>query len=146
MFDEKAAKERLNSLDSPQKPLGKTFSGMNLHELLAVRAEIDTYLPAQELKDVDIEGELLMQFHQTKALLASVIDDVDTPANQKAQLVNTCSSILSEITKSQTSLYNAERLKIMEQALINALKTVPDSISEAFLDNYERELERMKVN
>lgn len=144
MFDEIKLKNMENADNSARKPEGKTLSGMNLHELLALRAEIDTYLPSQNLQDVNLEGELLTQYHQTRALLASIIQDELTPANQKAQVINTCSSILSEITRTQTSLYNAERLKVMEQAVINALKSAPTEVSDLFFANYERELATVK--
>lgn len=140
MFDQEALKNKKELGMGSQSPSPKTLSGLNVHELLSLRAEIDTFLPSQSIMDMDLESELLMQYAQTKAILAEAISDVETPANQKAQLVNTCANILSEITKSQSSLYNAERLKVMEQALINALKEAPSDVSEKFFLNYEREL------
>ncbi|MDI1362525.1 hypothetical protein [Methylotenera sp.] len=140
MFDRKAMKAEKKEVKPVESTRDLTLSGLTIHELLAKRAEIDTYLPSTSLIDLDLEHELLMQYHQTKALLAEVIKDEQTPANQKAQIVNTCSNILSEITKSQATLYNAERLKIMEQCLTNALKEMPTEVSEKFFLNYEREL------
>jgi len=140
MFDQEALRNKRSTPEVAEVSSKNTLSGLNVHELLALRADIDTFLPSQSIMEMDLESELLLQYHQTKALLAAVISEDDTPANQKAQLVNTCSSILNQITKSQTDLYNGERLKIMEQALINALKGVPDDVSEKFFSNYEREL------
>ncbi len=143
MFDLDKAKNGMQEAKESRNLSAKTLSGMNIHELLALKAQIDTFLPSQTLVDMDLEGELLMQYHQTKLLLSSVIDDEETPANQKAQLMNTCSAILTQITKSQSDLYNGERLKILEQALINALKTVDTDIAERFFVNYERELKTL---
>lgn len=140
MFDQEAHKKNISNPLFEEVPSKKTLSGLNVHELMKLRAEIDTYLPSLSIMDMDLEGELLMQYAQTKALLASVVDDEVTPANQKAQLMNTCSAILTQIIKSQTDLYNGERLKVMEQCLMNALKTVTDEVSIKFFDNYEREL------
>lgn len=144
LFDKSAFKSVSIESESNQIVSDKTLSGMNLHELLALVAKIEVYLPSKSLKDMNLEDELLIQYQQTKALLASIIDDVGTPANQRAQVINSCSSILAQITKTQTDLYNSERLKVLEQALINALKTVPESVSEKFFENYERQLEGLK--
>lgn len=145
MFDQKALKEGKARVNPVRTSGELTLSGLTIHELLAKRAEIETYLPSAALVDMDLEGELLMQYHQTKALLSAVIEDDQTPANQKAQIINSCSAILTQITRTQTDLYNGERLKVMEQAVINALKSVPDEVSEKFFENYERELARMAL-
>lgn len=143
MFDQAMLKNASKADFLSEKPSKVTLSGLNIHELMALRSEIDTFLPSLSIMDMDLEGELLLQYAQTKALLASVVEDSETPANQKAQLMNTCSAILTQITKSQSDLYNGERLKIMEQALINAMKTVPTDVSEKFFESYERELQAL---
>ena len=64
------------------------------------------------------------------------------PANQKAQLINSCASLLSQMTKTQTELYGAERLKRMEQALIETLKTMDLKIYEQFMVAYSELYEK----
>lgn len=140
MFDKESLKNRDKTVKPVVSSRDLSLASLTLHELIAKRAEIDTFLPSLTIMEMDLEQELLMSYHQTKALIADVIKDDETPANQKAQLVNTCNSILTQITKSQTDLYNSERLKIMEQCLSNALKNAPDNVSEKFFMDYEREL------
>jgi len=140
VFNQEELRNKRSNPPPEEVSMKKMLSGLNVHELLALRLEIDAFLPSQSIMDMDLESELLLQYQQTKTLLASIVDDDETPANQKAQVINSCSSILAQITKSQTDLYNGERLKIMEQALINALKTVPTEVSDDFFVNYEREI------
>lgn len=146
MFDKEALKNRDKETKTEEKTWGTTLSGLNLHELMALRAQIDANLPSTAIIDMDLSGELMLQYLQTKTLLASIIDDEGTPANQKAQVINTCSAILGNITKTQTQLYNAERLKIIEQCLMNALKATTKPVQEKFFENYSRELEVLGSN
>lgn len=146
MFDKEALKNRDKETKPEEKTWGTTLSGLNLHELMALRAQIDANLPSTAIIDMDLSGELMLQYLQTKTLLASIIDDEGTPANQKAQVINTCSAILGNITKTQTQLYNAERLKIIEQCLMNALKGTTKPVQEKFFENYSRELEVLGSN
>lgn len=110
----------------------------SLDELLALRAQIDARLPATALADLDLEEELVIQFQQTKGLLNRVIADENVPANQKAQVTNSCSSILGQITRMQTELYSAERVKALEAALIKSLLTLPEPAQIQFFAEYER--------
>mgnify|MGYP003605774980 CR=1 FL=1 len=141
MIDKEKLQQRISG-DQQQEPssMKKTFSGLTIAELLTMKAEIEAYLPSTSIMDLNLEGELLMQYAQTKELLNLVIGDEAVPANQKSQIINSCSAILSNLTKSQTELYNGERIKIMEQCLINALKSLPDDVSDRFFEAYAREL------
>jgi uncharacterized protein (UPF0147 family) len=140
MFDKNDLKNRVVEKKESNSPSKRELSGLTVHELIALRAEIDTFLPSMSMSDMNMEQELLLQFQQTKTLLNTILTDEEVPANQKAQVINTCNAILTEITKTQSSLYNAERLKIMEQCLTNALKSAPTEVSDKFFESYEREL------
>ena len=50
--------------------------------------------------------------------------------------MNTISAILKEIVKMQTDLYNAERVKKLEAAMIDALKLAPKEAQDAFFEQY----------
>lgn len=92
-----------------------------------------------ELKDLDLEVELLAQYKKAQALL----DDADKePLNQKAQTLNSITLILQTIIKSQQDLYNIERLKTLENTLIKVLQDFPE-IKHQFLDAYEKELKKL---
>lgn len=120
-------------------------SKLDLNGLLSLRLAIDARLPARALADVDLEEELVIQFTQTKTLLNDVVTDDDTPANQKSQVINSCTAILGALTKMQSELYAAERVKALEAALIKALRTLPESTQLAFFAEYERLYEASKA-
>lgn len=92
-----------------------------------------------ELKDLDLEAELLAQYQKAQDLLA---DAGNQPLNQKAQTLNAITLILQAIIKSQQDLYNIERLKTLENTLIKVLQEFPE-IKHQFLEAYEKELKKL---
>lgn len=93
----------------------------------------------ERLEDLNLADELLTQYKAAVALFEDVRHDLETPANQKAQLLNSISAIIGNISKTQTDVYNAERLKLLENTLIATLKEFPE-VKQAFLEAYERQL------
>lgn len=96
-------------------------------------------ITATRLEDLNIADELLIQYKNAVNLLEAAQHDADIPANQKAQLLNSISAIITNISKTQTDVYNAERLKTLENTLISTLKDFPE-VKSTFLDAYERAL------
>ena len=96
------------------------------------------YIPEQgSLKNLDLDAELYNAYAKAKNYLADVQSDDSIPPNQLAQLMNTISAILKEIVKMQTELHNAEKVKKLEAAMIQAIKLAPLESQQAFLDQYE---------
>ena len=96
------------------------------------------YIPEQgSLKNLDLDAELYNAYAKAKNYLADVQSDESIPPNQLAQLMNTISAILKEIVKMQTELHNAERVKKLEAAMIQAIKLAPLEAQQAFLEQYE---------
>jgi hypothetical protein len=116
---------------------------LSLHALLDLRAQIDERLPARSLGEIDLEEELLLQFARTKSLFEAVVEDDKTPANQRAQVANSCSAILEQLVKMEAKLYSSERVKALEQVLVRALKTLPEAQQVAFFERYERALDEL---
>lgn len=96
-------------------------------------------ITAASLSELNLDEELLIQYQNAVGTFESIRYDEETPANQKAQILNTISAILTNIVKLQTEMYDAERLKKLESALITILQGFPD-IKEAFLQAYEKAL------
>ena len=96
------------------------------------------YIPEQgSLKNLDLDAELYNAYAKAKNYLADAQSDDQVPTNQLAQLMNTISAILKEIVKMQTELHNAERVKKLEAAMIQAIKLAPLESQQAFLVQYE---------
>lgn len=134
MFDlEKAAAPAIK----PPDPTDITL--MTVSQLLELRARIDARLPTR-LSDLNLETELVNQLTRTKALMEAVLSaekGADIPANQKAQVVNSCSAQLEQLVKLQVKLYNAERIKGIEQMLIRTLRNQSREMQEAFFADYD---------
>ena len=119
----------------------RALDAYTLQELLDLRARIERRLPARSLKDINLERELVLQVMALQQLQNSVIDDDDTPANQKAQTASALSAALMNLVKVQSEVHNSERMKKIEAILIDTLKDLPVEAVEAFLANYEQALE-----
>lgn len=114
-----------------------TLTGRDQEELWRIKREVDTLLTGKTLADIDLEQELVSQLQLTKRFLEEVIENVGVPANQRAQAINSCTSVLSNLCKIQIELYNAERVKAMESALVKALRTLDKPAQEEFFKRYQ---------
>lgn len=90
------------------------------------------------LKDLDLDRELHDTYVAAKDYLEYVKTDERLPPNQVAQTFNTITTILKEVTKTQTDVYNAERVKKLELAMIHALKLTDSATQDAFFAEFER--------
>ena len=104
-------------------------------ELLSLKTRVSALLPLT-LASVNLEEELLTQLTSAKSLLA---DSYDAPANQKAQVSNSITTILKQLTDLQTSLTTTETIKRMERILLAVLKEFPD-LQAPFMKAYEESL------
>lgn len=105
----------------------------------APKEKLRVILEVPKLEDLDLSAELYNQYVLAKQLLS---DADDQPLNQKAQTLNSIVSILRDISKVRTDLFNAERIKAIESALLMTLKDFPE-MSTAFLESYEAALARI---
>ena len=94
---------------------------------------------ANSLAELDLDQALLQQYKDARLLLRLAEYDEEIPLNQKAQIMNSITMILTKIVENQTALYDAERVKVIESILIETLKGFPD-ISKVFLEKYKEAL------
>lgn len=125
-------------VEAAELPPVDPLEGMDEGQLFELRARIDAALPPISLTDINLESEILQQYRQSRALFTRIQSDTAVPANQKAQLANSCSAILKQLLDMQAALYTAERLKAIEQALIKVMREMPRPEQEKFFENYER--------
>lgn len=92
----------------------------------------------RSLKDLNLEVELLDQYKRALLLMDTLGEN--TPANQQAQVLNSCTSIIQQIIKTQSDLYNVETIKVMEATLLDTLKKFPE-LQEDFMRAYSKALE-----
>ena len=103
-----------------------------------VRVLVD--IKAKSLSELDLDQELLQQYKDAKQLFKDIELDDLTPMNQKAQIMNSITAILTKIVENQTALYDSERVKLIESILIDVLKQYPD-INAEFMERYKKALE-----
>lgn len=116
------------------------LEGMPLDQLLELRNQIEQRLPAKDLKDLDLQRELVLQVLALQTLQGKVLKDDETPANQQAQVANALSAALTTLVKLQSDVFTTERLKRLEAALIEVINEQPTELQEAFLRTYSERL------
>lgn len=97
-------------------------------------------LEASSLDDLDLDAELVTHYNRASRMVEALEFESDIPANQKAQAMNTLTTILQQIIKIRTDLYNAEYLKKIEQILLKTLKALPVDVQQEFMEEYEQSL------
>lgn len=97
-------------------------------------------LEASSLDELDLDNELVTHYNRASRMVEALEFESDIPANQKAQAMNTLTTILQQIIKIRTDLYNAEYLKKIEQILLKTLKALPVDVQQEFMEEYEQSL------
>lgn len=111
------------------------LSSLSQADLITLRERIDASLTGVRLSEVNIARELLIQMQKAKQLQEDS-DSQSTPANQRAQVQNSLSKILTDLAKLQNATYTAERFKQLEGAIIRVLRDLPKEAQEAFFTAY----------
>lgn len=125
----------INSMTHPS-PLDASFEASAA--IPAPRVS-DYGIEATDLKDLNLNHELLKQYNKANRLLVDAEFDEEATLAQKASTINAINSVLSSIIRMQTELYSAERLKTLEAILLVTLKEFPD-INGMFLAKYKEAL------
>lgn len=102
--------------------------------------ETDEITADVDIETLDLDSELVKVYAKAQKLLDTIVGSVDVPANQQAQVFNSVVTMLDRLAKMRTDVYNAERLRKLEQSLIRTLQAYPQELQEAFLRDYERSL------
>ena len=123
-------------------PIPSTLDASVLGTLdyIKMRAQIDAILQDVNLQNLDMSQELVFQYLQTKDLLETVRNDEEIDVNKRAQLINSLTSIIEKIAKMQIDLYNSDRLKKLEGAVVHALDATSPELKQKFLDIYKKSL------
>jgi hypothetical protein len=104
--------------------------------------ENDTYKPdfvPLTATGLNLETELLEQYNRARRVLHDAEYDSDVPLSQKAAALNSATTIIGALIKSQAELYSLERVKKIENALITTLKKYPE-LQESFMQEYTTNL------
>lgn len=105
-------------------------------QMRIIRSKIDELLPRAGLDTLNLEEELVSNYQLTVTLYQDLINDDEVPANQKAQVVNSCNAMLKTIADLQESVHGTEKVKRLQQVFVATLKQLPNA--EEALTIYER--------
>lgn len=108
---------------------------MDEEELIKLRHAVDKKLVVDP-RMLNMADELGLQYRAGMTLLASIQDDPDVPANQRSQVFNSVGAMLEKIVKQQKIVYDAERLKRFEAAMLKTLKSLPEEQQKLFFNLY----------
>jgi hydroxypyruvate isomerase len=100
-------------------------------------------LPPVDLATLDLNQELADNLTAARQLRLDITHD-DTPVNQKAQVMNTITTILTNLVKLQTDLYNSQRQKELEGVLIQTMQQMPEEVQEIFFNLYTKNTDGLK--
>ena len=132
----------LKKHDTPAVPRGTGFdlSLLDEKELLTLRSQIDALLEIGHLGDLNVGHEIMVQLRTLKMLQHEALTDAEVPVNQRAQAANTVSAMLRDLVKSRAKLFDAERVKAIEDFTIEAMKDAPEESKALFFERLERML------
>ena len=130
--------DRIASGEITGRPAKQNWALLSVTELIRFRDEITRELPPIELSKVNLEEEVLLQFHSLRELQSAVMGDDDVPVKQRAQFANTIGATLKTLGDLQIALYSSERFKQIENALIRQLDKLPEELAASFLDAYAK--------
>jgi len=133
-------KEKLASLQTMvrggESPM-KTMADMSDEDLRALRDAINAMLPEDTMSGIDLEGELVTQHRDLKALYRSIVNDPEVQANQKAQVANSILATLGSMKKMQDDLMRDRTSQAIEKVLIAAIQTLPKETKDAIYEEME---------
>lgn len=145
MFDLDAAQD-ISKTDAPKAPVGPLKIDWSLYkvaELVKFHDEIRRHLPPLSLSQMNLESELLLQFHTMRELQGEVLTDDDIPLNQRVQAANSVAQSLKTLIDGQEKVYTQERFKQIELLLIRELSKLPEESAAKFIEGYEALLTSM---
>ncbi len=135
------------SLDQDSRSSVPRFNweALSIPDIIELYDQIRQHLPPVALKDMDIEEEMLLQFHTLRALQTELLNDDEQPLNQRVALANAVTSNLGKLGDLQQSIYTSERFKLIETLLIRMLSAMPADVSAQFLADYEALLTKKRA-
>lgn len=132
------------SLHKPKAAPKYDIDAMSDEDLLKLRDKIEAKLSGLSLSDIDLMKEMLIQLKKAKILQEKAEKEDETPLNQRAQVQNSISNIITRLAAAQTTLYDSERLKRLEAATIKCVKSLPKDAQDLFFSLYDVEIDKLE--
>jgi hypothetical protein len=95
---------------------------------------------------IDVTAELQEHYDLVKQVAQAAASDPDETGSSKASTLNAVTSILKELAKIQTDLYNSSSIAALQQAIVDELKLSDPTITKQILENLETRLSNLKTS
>lgn len=124
------------SLDSGRQFI---WQGMSVSELTRHMSDIRACLPPLDIAEINLEQQLVLQLHVISELQSRVISNEGIQLNQRVQAASALTKVLGDLADRQVAVYNSERMKKLESALIRAVRDhMDEEAATAFLASYAK--------
>lgn len=134
-----------DELDSANPLLQETFSligRLDKEDQYTVQVFLSGILPPPDADKIDLSVEIATQLRNCKQLLAEAMSNKFLPMNQKTAAMNAANRAIAALTSLQASVYNIERVKTFEEAVMATLKGHADAeqLVRQIKETFERKL------
>jgi len=119
------------------------LQGMTQEQLLILHTKVTTKLEGITLENVNLVTETLLQLQKAKLLQEKASLSREVPMNQRAQVQNSLSNIISTLAKIQSDLHTSESAKRLKSAVVRVVKTLPKEAQDHFFTLMQGEVDRI---
>ena len=110
-------------------------------EVVAVQVYLTGVLPPPDADKVDLSVEIATQLRDSKLIMSEALANKFIPINQKTAAMNAVNRAIAALVSMQASMYNIERVKTFEEAVMTTLKDHPDAA--AIVSDFNATFERL---
>lgn len=87
-----------------------------------------------------LREELRENYLATKNFLSSVTNQEHADPKEVATVMNTLSNILRDLIKLDDTVFNQERVQIIEQVMLDTMREMPNEVKQKFFEIYSQRL------
>ena len=91
---------------------------------------------------ISVSKELAEHYRKVLDLRDGILEDEDSEDKSRISVLNATTSIIKELAKIQSDLYNAERFAILQQIIVKTLKESNKEIAEKVIRDLEDQYEK----
>jgi len=92
------------------------------------------------IEQLNLSDELIKHFAAVKAQMDTALDSPDSTPTQIAAAAKVINDLLGQLIRMQTEVYNIDRIRAMEHALVESIQILPEATKEEFFRIYENQL------
>ncbi len=111
------------------------IKSLSLPERVALRDQLNGSMPG--LEAVSLNHEISELFSDAKEALTDALGDPDV---NSAPIINAVTALIKQMTQLQAELYNSERQRLFEEAILEVIDGFSEEIKNILLEKFEEKL------